>query len=296
MVAYVLSFDIGIVNMAYCVLDGDTNKIVKWEVFSLCNSSDIENTRDLIIQLDKRPDIFDHVSVVLLEKQPKVNPKMRSMASALRMYLTIRGMVDKSLNFLIIDYSPKHKLRCWDGPVPKIDDKSDYRRRKKLALFQCEKLLDTQEPEIVEIFNKSQKKKDDLADCYLQGLSWLMFNTNEEPEVVIKRKPTSKQLRYSKYSKSNIKYLIDEFLRKTDTHVQDSGISIDDAIKHFTNVLNPKLGKCIKRAYGTNEDLFRKDIISPEWEGHFFDISLIGNGKKTRTKKVQEEELESGSE
>ena len=89
-------------------------KIHYWNNLSLCNGTEIENTIDLIHKLDKYPEILD-VDIVLLEKQPKMNPKMRIMAEAVRSYLIFRGLIDNPKKFKMFNYSPKHKLNCWDG-------------------------------------------------------------------------------------------------------------------------------------------------------------------------------------
>ena len=54
----ILSFDIGIVNLAYCVVD-DEKRIHHWENIALCNGTEIENTMDLIRKMDERPEVLD---------------------------------------------------------------------------------------------------------------------------------------------------------------------------------------------------------------------------------------------
>jgi hypothetical protein len=295
----VLSFDIGIVNMAYCIIEDTTKEILHWEVFSLCNSTEIENCKDLVIKLDQRPHILKDIGAILLERQPKCNPKMRAMASALRSYLVIRGMVDLKQKFVLKDYSPKHKLMCWDGPVPKFTIKSEYGRRKKLAIFQCEKLIQGQDTLIKEIYNNAQSKKDDLSDCYLQGLSYIMFRDKDKDKPVTKRKPSALQTKYSKFSKSNIKFLIEEFLGKFTTHPTDSQVGLldmTDVLKLFFG-RNPKVDKLVKGMYGTKDDQFREELISPMWDNLQFSTILLTTPpvKQKKIKEVQEE-VESNSD
>ena len=40
----ILSFDVGIVNLAYCIFNTTTLKIVKWEIIKLENIKDKDNS------------------------------------------------------------------------------------------------------------------------------------------------------------------------------------------------------------------------------------------------------------
>lgn len=289
----ILSFDIGIVNMAYCVIDKMTKNIIKWEVFSLVNSNPIENTKDLVRKLDERQ-LFEGVEIILIERQPKVNPKMKQMASTLRSYLIVRGMVDLGNKFHIVDYSPKYKLMCWEGPVPKFNVKSEYLRRKKLGIFQCEQLIKNQSREIQDIYNTSQNKKDDLADCFLQGLSYILFEDQRKKESanIIKRKPTSKQIKYNSLSKSNLKYLIDEFLKNNHTNIDEECETIDclKCIDYFFE-FNPRVLKIFNKFYGTQKERI-SELISESWKHEQFQIPQKPVKSRKTKKKEPEEEFE----
>jgi len=178
----ILSFDVGIVNLAYCILDSDTYKIIKWEVISLQNQQDHAKLYvDLITNLDIRKEFLLDVHTVLIEKQPSFNPKMRIISGCIQTYFFIRGIVDvidESKKIKVIKfYSPKHKLKCYTSSEPlKITESgSKYSKTKKLGILICEKkLIEYNEPiEIISIF-KNSKKKDDLSDCYLQALTYIL--------------------------------------------------------------------------------------------------------------------------
>lgn len=288
----ILSFDIGIVNMAYCVMDRSSKKIIHWEVFSLCNSSDIENCKDLVRKLDQRNHIFDEVSITLLERQPKVNPKMKAMASTLRTYLVVRQLVDNNKDFRIIDYSPKYKLMCWTGPVPRIDVKSEYYRRKKLSIFQCEKLIEDQEQSVRDIYSESQSKKDDLADCYLQCLSFIMFDDQKkEKTLIIKKRPTTKQYRYSKFTKSNLRYILDNFLGSS--YDSDGTMNLSQAVEDYLDKF-PRVRNSVGKLYGTEYDKFVREVVPNEWSDKKFNPTYP---KKVVRKKIKfAEELEENSD
>lgn len=267
----ILSFDIGIINLAYCILDTDKN-IHAWENITLCNGTEIENTVDLARKLDERPEILD-VELVLLEYQPKMNPKMKVMAESVRSYLIFRGKIDRDLPFKIKNYSPKHKLKCWDGDLPEeliassdmLYDKSKsgnskmYRLRKKQAVYQCKMLVSEYEDKKWLDFFELEKKKDDLADCYLQALSYILYESSKKQGLIVARKPTKKQVKYNKYSKSNLKFLLNEHLEKGIKKFIDCDTDCDivDWIKSKTIL------KSVKRLYGVDFDVeeIKKELL-----------------------------------
>ena len=51
---YILSFDIGSINMAYCLMDIKTKKIIKWGLFSIKDSTNEGSCLKLAKYLDKR--------------------------------------------------------------------------------------------------------------------------------------------------------------------------------------------------------------------------------------------------
>ena len=107
--------------------------------------------------------------VVLLEKQPSFNPKMRNISTALYVYFIIRIQHEQNKNCKIIFYSPKHKLKCSDIVI-EHKSKCKYRQNKNLGIVHTRALLKTHQK-----FFEKHKKKDDLADCFLQALSYNLF-------------------------------------------------------------------------------------------------------------------------
>jgi hypothetical protein len=168
----ILSFDVGIINLAYCILEN--NKILHWEIISLQQHKDHNNLYiELITNLDARKHLLEDIQTVLIEKQPSFNPKMRIIAGCLQTYFVIRGMVDKSVIKKVLFYSPKHKLKCYTGETLEVKGSTKYARTKKMGVLITYKKLEeyNERPEIHSLF-KNSKKKDDLADCYLQALSY----------------------------------------------------------------------------------------------------------------------------
>jgi len=219
----VLSFDVGIVNLAYCLYDSETNGILHWEIIELtkkgntfsahiASSGIAELYLTLINQLDQRPHLLD-TDVVVIEKQPSFNPKMRIVAGCLQTYFYIRGVVDRPQNPInsVEFFSPKHKLKCYTGPALDISRngkvvKGKYAQTKKMGIEIARvKLEEYNQTGWVDFFEKN-KKKDDLSDCYLQALTYLMFN--KKTNKVVKQVQTKAEL------KKQLKQILDTLIKK----------------------------------------------------------------------------------
>ena len=190
----ILSFDVGIINLAYCIFDSETNKILKWGIIDLKvhnfsatvpsgRASIAQAANDIHITLIKCLDslsILLDVDYVVIEKQPSFNPKMRIIGGCLQSYFYIRGIVDKTSEKItsIEFFSPKHKLKCYTGPKLTIKSKakSKYTQTKKMGILIAQAKLDefNEIHEFKQLFQTS-KKQDDLADCYLQAITFCLF-------------------------------------------------------------------------------------------------------------------------
>lgn len=162
----ILSFDVGIKNLAYCLIDTTDNtwNILDWNVID-CTS--LNHILTLIKELDSLPHLLKS-TVILIEKQPSFNPKMRIIGGCLYTYFTLRIAHEQCRNIKIMFYSAKHKLKKVN--VEQITAKTKYQRNKKLAIEETKYLLS--DSEWLNYF-LSNKKKDDLADSLLQGLSYI---------------------------------------------------------------------------------------------------------------------------
>jgi hypothetical protein len=215
----VLSIDIGVNNLSYCVLN-ETGKIEPslWENMSIlqdnlllkcggkkkdgvvcgkrckfqksgtnegyCAVHKCENAVEikkrkvksvtiqelntkLIKKMDSMPELSD-IDVVLIEQQPSKNPTMKNLSFMLNSYFIIRGMIDKQRIQKVIFISAKNKLK---GKVDK-DKLKTYKDRKKMSIEVCRTSLNDTNANLIDFFN-GHFKKDDLADCYLQGLYYI---------------------------------------------------------------------------------------------------------------------------
>ncbi len=233
----ILSFDVGIINLAYCIFDTSSCLITNWEVIELAtkksskfsgkvpsgNESLASASNDihinLIKALDSRPHLLE-TDIVLIEKQPSFNPKMRIIGGCLQSYFYIRGVIDKGVISSVEFFSPKHKLKCYTGPAITLESKAKgkYAQTKKMGIAIAQiKLKEYNEPvSTIKIYENS-KKKDDLSDCYLQALTYATFkkmipvsSKNVEPKVMLKSEPKSEtkvmlKKKLKEYLDANIK-------------------------------------------------------------------------------------------
>ena len=195
----VLSIDVGIKNLGMCILDSDDEKILYWDVREItsCGYVQCKHVKHLFEELLK-----DHiVDEVIIEKQPNRNVRMRVIEAMIHMYMTMKEI--KS-----IGYSSKHKLLGQGG---NLKGKKNYNERKKRGISIVSSLVKGGSYE--SYFNTS-RKKDDLADSYLQVLSYLSIKIPEvrynEKSKYSSRKPSKRQERYG-FSKSNIKYYLQNY-------------------------------------------------------------------------------------
>ena len=215
----ILSFDVGIKNLAYCLLTSKIN-ICDWNVINLigdssldcscinknnnkCNSKaqfyDVQggdkigfckkHTQDgfhpiktkkvkahsvneiselLYNTLDTYPDMLK-ADIVLIENQPcLMNPMIKTVQILLYSYFVIKGKLNSESNISNVKFiNAKNKLSFYDGPELPIYSKNKYTQRKKESIDVCKYCIS--ETDHGDFF-MSHKKKDDLADAYLQAI------------------------------------------------------------------------------------------------------------------------------
>ena len=133
---------------------------------------------DLIKKLDNMKS-FMEADYVLIENQPSMkNPKMKAISSTIFDYFLIRGIIDKHISNSKIKkvkfMSPSKKLKLADEGDTKTlikakgDESKSYKLTKALGIKYCKIMIDPF-PEWKEVLD-SHKKKDDLADSFLQGM------------------------------------------------------------------------------------------------------------------------------
>jgi len=133
--------------------------VIKEPLFSLCSSIN-KVLGDYI-------DDIKECDIVVLENQPVLkNPTMKSVQMFIYSYCLIHGVHNIAL------FNANKKLDIYDGDEIDTKGKSGYALRKYLSIEYTKYFLRKNEfNEKLEYFEKN-KKMDDLADCYLQGLTY----------------------------------------------------------------------------------------------------------------------------
>ena len=280
----VISFDVGIINLAYCVLEiTDTGSIVyDWNIINLAggdpkltcsttlqkkdkskcsnkafyidtngkgiclthsksfcaetlkrnltvaNVTEVELKERLFRALDANP-IFLEPSIVLVEQQPlKGMEKIRGVGHALFDYFVLRGVIDRSKKYSVLKFiDAKNKLTVYEGPPISCHLKTQYARNKWYAIKYCAWAIEPL-PYASHYFGHFGQKRDDLADCFLQGLWYIKYGahgtkapiTSNHQKLVYRENhklsyakvrphaPSKKSLASGKLTLSNIKYMI----------------------------------------------------------------------------------------
>tara|TARA_B100000900_G_scaffold34843_2_gene26197 strand:+ start:2875 stop:3465 length:591 start_codon:yes stop_codon:yes gene_type:complete len=195
----ILSFDIGIKNLAYCILykdltiNNEKNLIIhKWGIINILE--DNEKCKDISLdeigtRMYKRlQDEFleENITEVLLENQPVLkNPVMKSIQILIMGFFKYESVIlGREIKLIkLINASNKLKLGKKLIQFNESEDilkiKSKYNRNKKLAILYTNYFL---EKELYSDYNKystlfnEHKKKDDLSDAFLQGLYYIKNN------------------------------------------------------------------------------------------------------------------------
>jgi len=195
----IVSFDIGIRNLAFCVIEGrcvdDDNlpvkegynlecSIINWGIINLCETDEKVKkislttlcTR-LVERLDAVPDLLESIDYVILENQPVyMNPKMKSVQMMLFTYFIMRGTTRIKM------FSPRRKLEVYNGPPVECHLKTKYAQTKFLGIAYCKYMI--RNTFHGDFFN-ANKKKDDLADSFLQGVLFLQKETKSRAIQII---------------------------------------------------------------------------------------------------------------
>lgn len=123
-----------------------------------------------------------NIKHIIIENQPvKKNAQMKAIASAISDYYTLKGIYEKSSNLDLenvkfINASNKLKINN-DNTIEVLSGKKKdkYKLTKKLAETYTKQMIKETQSEWYD-YLLSFKKKDDLCDCYLQGIYYLNKN------------------------------------------------------------------------------------------------------------------------
>jgi len=197
-----LSIDVGIKNLAMCLVDTETTHIEQWDVSGVPPQHMDGIFVCMRDHLNDRPWVLT-AEKVLIEKQPDKNKGMVAVQNFLHAYFVIHKKE-------VIIYDARHKVPDVVGPGKKM-----YMKRKKVSIERVHEHLKTEDvnKEWLSIFEASTKK-DDLSDTYLQAMSYVNRRVVEtakktKTNKLTPRRPTANQ-KETKYSKSNLAWFMKE--------------------------------------------------------------------------------------
>ena len=205
----ILSFDVGIKNLAFSVIQNNKGFENKTELITNTNILELKSinilnyiddkyktlaikkipiiyiTRALLKALDTllQPILDKYtLDIILIENQPvTMNPKMKTIQIILYTWF-----VYKTTSIDIKMFNARNKLDCYTGPeyVGKLP-KSKYSKTKKLSIIYVTHMMNrflnkdtTYYFTYIKNYFIKSKKKDDLSDSLLQGLTYLYKNFN----------------------------------------------------------------------------------------------------------------------
>jgi len=126
-----------------------------------------------MVKILSKKDNFLEVDLVVIENQPALkNPTMKSIQMILYSYFLIQGVTnDESSIESIQMINARNKLKAYLGPPIPCSIKDRYKKTKFLGIEYCKHMIleSKQDEQWLNLFTTS-KKKDDLADAYLQGI------------------------------------------------------------------------------------------------------------------------------
>lgn len=114
------------------------------------------------------------VDEIVIENQPVLkNPTMKSVQMLLySFFLLMKKISNDSSDYNINLFNARKKLAIYDGPKVDLSHiKNAYNKRKKQSVIYTKYFIEKYNSSWSDLFNENSKK-DDLADCYLQGLTF----------------------------------------------------------------------------------------------------------------------------
>ena len=136
-------------------------------------SRDIFNLSKIMInELNSKEDFLNH-EVICIENQPALkNPVMKTVQMILYTYFMIEGVTKDKAVEQVHMINARNKLKVYKGPPVECKFTDKYKKNKYLSVEYTKNMILKEEKKFIDLFNES-KKKDDLADAYLQGIYFI---------------------------------------------------------------------------------------------------------------------------
>jgi hypothetical protein len=196
-----ISFDIGIKNLALCILKKtDKIEVLDWRIIAIAESKKelkgiddiserVYNEMDIIVGFLKEANI-NMIDYVLIENQPSnLNGIMKTIQHIIYNYFNLIKHWDKEVdNVVLVNASLKSKTHEY---IPEITyeesegkknaknfRRSKYVYNKKLSIDICQNYIKDNK-RLKDIF-VNNKKTDDLSDACLQAVAYIRTNIKNE--------------------------------------------------------------------------------------------------------------------
>ena len=199
-----ISFDIGVKNLALCILKQSDTKIqvIDWRIITLAETKkELKGIDDIaeriFMEMDNimgqlKEQNINSVDYVLIENQPSnLNGVMKTIQHIIYCYFSLVKFWDKEVqNVILVNASLKTKNHVYQPNIPlekpeesakknsKGFKREKYKLNKATSIAICNEYI-KDDPKLLEIF-QTNKKKDDLCDACLQAVSYIRSKTKED--------------------------------------------------------------------------------------------------------------------
>ena len=175
----IISFDIGLKNLSYCFLEDE--KIVGWDNVDISHKDQVrqaEKIWDLLQTITPNSLLQEWMPEIVVEKQ--MAARMKRIESYILMYYIDKKRLGMVTNVTL--FHAKYKLKHYTRQVGDLEMgtkkySTRYANNKYKGKEQCRIIIHRegmQEQEWLQKY-KSSKKKDDLADSFLQGRAYYLM-------------------------------------------------------------------------------------------------------------------------
>ena len=134
---------------------------------------DLLNISQLCVSKLRALDL-EGVNHVLIENQPALkNPVMKSIQMIIYTFFVMDGVMNEESSIETIHMvNARNKLKVYKGTPIECNKKGKYAQNKFLSVEYTKEMIKDDDEQFIKLFSES-KKKDDLADAYLQGIYWI---------------------------------------------------------------------------------------------------------------------------